>query len=81
MISEVREFAEAGGVATYGVNRADLWRRSAAYVDKIARGAKPGVLPVEQPTRFEMVINLDNAKALGFEVPPTLLARADEVIE
>ena len=81
MISEVREFAEAGGVATYGVNRADLWRRSAAYVDKIARGANPGDLPVEQPTRFEMVINLNNAKALGLEVPPSLLARADEVIE
>jgi putative ABC transport system substrate-binding protein len=81
MISEVREFAEAGGVATYGVNRADLWRRSASYVDKIVRGAKPGELPVEQPTRFEMVINLNHAKALGLEVPPTLLARADEVIE
>jgi putative ABC transport system substrate-binding protein len=81
MISEVREFAEAGGVGTYGVNRADLWRRSASYVDKIARGANPGDLPVEQPTRFEMVINLNNAKALGLTVPPTLLARADEVIE
>jgi putative ABC transport system substrate-binding protein len=81
MISEVREFAEAGGVATYGTNRADLWRRSASYVDKIMRGAKPSDLPVEQPTRFEMVINLNHAKALGLEVPPTLLARADEVIE
>jgi len=81
MISEVREFADAGGVATYGANRADLWRRSASYVDKIIRGAKPGDLPVEQPTRFEMVINFNHAKALGLEVPPTLLARADEVIE
>ena len=81
MISEVREFADAGGVATYGVNRADLWRRSASYVDKIMRGAKPGDLPVEQPTRFEMVINLNHAKALGLEVSPTLLATADEVIE
>ena len=81
MISEVREFAEAGGVGTYGVNRADLWRRSASYVDKIARGANPGDLPVEQPTRFEMVINLNNAKALGLEVPHSLLVRADEVIE
>jgi putative ABC transport system substrate-binding protein len=81
MISEVREFADAGGVATYGVNRADLWRRSASYVDKIMRGAKPGDLPVEQPTRFEMVINLNYAKALGIEVPPMLLTRADEVIE
>jgi putative ABC transport system substrate-binding protein len=77
----VREFAEAGGVGTYGVNRADLWRRSASYVDKIARGANPGDLPVEQPTRFEMVINLNNAKALGLDVPATLLAAADEVIE
>jgi putative ABC transport system substrate-binding protein len=81
MISEVREFAEAGGVATYGVNRSDLWRRSASYVDKIIRGAKPADLPVEQPTRFEMVINLNHAKAIGLDVPPTLLARADEVIE
>jgi putative tryptophan/tyrosine transport system substrate-binding protein len=81
MISEVREFAEAGGVATYGTNRADLWRRSASYVDKIMRGANPGDLPVEQPTRFEMVINLNHAKAIGLDVPPTLLARADEVIE
>jgi ABC-type uncharacterized transport system substrate-binding protein len=81
MISEVREFADAGGVATYGVNRADLWRRSASYVDKIARGAKPADLPVEQPTRFELIINLNNAKAIGLDVPPTLLARADEVIE
>ena len=76
-----REFAEAGGVGTYGVNRAELWRRSASYVDKIARGAKPSDLPVEQTTRFEMVINLNNAKALGIDVPPSLLARADEVIE
>jgi ABC-type uncharacterized transport system substrate-binding protein len=81
MISEVREFAEAGGVATYGTNRADLWRRSASYVDKIMRGANPGDLPVEQPTRFEMVINLNHAKAIGLDLPPTLLARADEVIE
>ena len=63
------------------MNRADLWRRSASYVDKIARRANPGDLPVEQPTRFEMVINLNNAKALGLDLPPSLLARADEVIE
>ena len=81
MISELREFAEAGGIATYGVNRADLWRRTATYVDKIARGAKPADLPVEQPTRFELIINLNNAKAIGLDVPPTLLARADEAIE
>lgn len=64
MISELREFALAGGLATYRTNRADLWRRTAAYVDKIVRGAKPGDPPVEQPTKFEMVINLKAAKAL-----------------
>jgi putative tryptophan/tyrosine transport system substrate-binding protein len=81
MMSEVREFAEVGGLATYGASRADLWRRSASYVDKIIRGAKPGDLPVEQPTKFEMIINLNTAKAIGIEIAPTLLARADEVIE
>ncbi len=81
MISEIREFAEAGGLATYGASRADLWRRSAAYVDKIARGAKPGDLPVEQPTRFKLVVNLNTAKAIGLDIAPMLLARADEVIE
>jgi putative ABC transport system substrate-binding protein len=80
MISELREFAEAGGLATYGTNRADLWRRSASYVDKIMRGANPGDLPVEQPTKFEMVINLNTAKAIGVEIAPTMLTRADEVI-
>jgi putative ABC transport system substrate-binding protein len=81
MISEIREFADAGGIATYGVNRADLWRRAAAYVDKIARGAKPGDLPVEQPTRFELIVNLNTAKAIGLDIAPTMLTRADEVIE
>jgi ABC-type uncharacterized transport system substrate-binding protein len=81
MISELREFAEVGGLATYGTNRADLWRRSASYVDKIVRGANPGDLPVEQPTKFEMVINLNTAKAIGVEIAPTMLTRADEVIE
>jgi ABC-type uncharacterized transport system substrate-binding protein len=81
MISELREFAEAGGVATYGANRADLWRRSASYVDKIVRGAIPGDLPVEQPTKFELVINLGTATALGIAVPNAMQLLADEVIE
>ena len=81
MIAELREFAVAGGLASYGASRPDLWRRAAGYAHKIMRGVKPSDLPVEQPVKFEMVINLKAAKAMGLEVPPTLLSRADEVIE
>ena len=76
-----RGYIETGGLISYGANYPDLFRRAGEYVDKIMRGAKPGDIPVEQPTKFDLVINMTTAKALGLEVPASLLARADEVIE
>jgi putative ABC transport system substrate-binding protein len=78
---ELRPYVEAGGLISHGADLIDIWRQAAVFVDKILKGAKPADLPVEQPTKFELVVNMRAAKALGLTIPPSILLRADQVIE
>jgi putative ABC transport system substrate-binding protein len=80
-IQEVRDYTAAGGLMSHGINRLDIWRRGAGYVDKILKGAKPADLPVEQPTTFDFVINLTTAQGLGLPIPQSILVQATEVIQ
>jgi len=80
-VSSISDFAREGGLLSYGADQADNYRRAASYVDRILRGEKPGDLPVQFPTKFEMVVNRKTAKALGLAIPPSIMLRADEVIE
>ena len=75
------EFAEAGGILAYGVNQLEIWRRASYFIDRIFKGAKPQDIPIEQPTKFELVINMKTAKTLGVRIPNSILVRADKVIE
>ena len=80
VISDTREFAEIGALVTYAANFVEMWRHAAVYVDKLLRGAKPADLPIEQPTKFELIVNLRAAKALHITIPESILVQADEVI-